>query len=783
MLGAKPRRAYNEPVQNACDILELSKVLAIVASFAHTERGKKALLELSPLEEEDRARESSALSQMLPYVEKEGKLPLTQSKDLSAALMLALKDGVLESEDFQAILSDLNTLAEVKKTLGKAEAKGEIFASFLSLPDLEPMRQGILRVYSPSFEIRDNASTELRRIRIAIAHRKSEMMSKLNRALEENRNYLSGSTYTIRNGHYVLPVQNAYKHVVKGVIQDVSGSGGTAFIEPEALVNAANDIVLLEAEEKEEIRRILAGLSRIVKSCAKDLSRINESIGYFDFLQSKSLYAVSCDGHIAEKSNDGSLFLPFARHPLLDAKKVVPNTFSLSPSRRLLVLSGPNAGGKTVAMKTLGTLALMFKMALPLPVSSGAEMPAFPHVYCDIGDSQSIEDALSTFSGHILHISEILKAAGKDDLVLLDEVGTGTSPREGEAIALGVLDTLGELGCYALLSSHFESLKEVALSSDKVENASLYFDEATLSPTYRLRIGVPGGSYGLEVARRLGLDEKTLEKAKAFLDKQENEDVSSSLRHLNDLTLDAENRLNQIKEQEIELQRTKSEVARLKHDLAMKKERFDEEKAKELEEIREKYESKAKEAISILSNPNAKLHEAIEARKKLEDAFLSQQKEERFNEPLSVGDIVRYPSLDVEGTIRKIKNDNAEVITEDGMTFVASVYSLKKIEELTPVKTKKEATMNVDALPAKSLPMEVNLIGMRVDEAMAELDRYLDQCRLKSFKRVRIIHGMGSGALRRATHEYLKSHSKFVDRYELAGEYEGGGGATIAYLK
>ncbi len=770
-------------MQNACDVLELAKVLAIIASFSHTERGRQALLNLEPLEEEDRAKESAALSQMLPYIESQGKLPIASSSDLTKPLVLACKDGVLESEDFQAILSDLNTAKEIKKAIVRAESKGELFESFLSLPELEPMRQGILRVYSPSFEIKDNASTELRRIRAQIHHRKSEMMSKLNKALEENRNYLSGSTFTIRNGHYVLPVQNAYKHVVKGVIQDVSGSGGTAFIEPEALVNAANDIVLLEAEEKEEIHRILATLSRIAKSCAKDLSRINESIGYFDFLQSKSLYAVSIDGHIAEKSEDGSLFLPLARHPLLDAKKVVPNTFSLSPSRRLLVLSGPNAGGKTVAMKTLGTLALMFKMALPLPCAAGAEMPSFPKVYCDIGDSQSIEDALSTFSGHILHISEILKVAGKDDLVLLDEVGTGTSPREGEAIALGVLDTLGDLGCYALLSSHFESLKEVALSSEKVENASLYFDEATLSPTYRLRIGVPGGSYGLEVARRLGLDEKTLGKAKAVLEQKENEDVSSSLRHLNDLTLDAENRLNEIKAQEIELAKTKAEVARLRHDLAMKKERFDEEKEKELEEIRDRYEAKAKEAISVLSNPNAKLHEAIDARKKLDDAFLSQQKEERFNEPLAVGDIVRYPSLDVEGKIRKIKGENAEVLTEDGMSFVASIYSLKKIEELTPIKRKKEAHFNVDALPEKSLPMEVNLIGMRVDEAMVELDRYLDQCRLKSFKRVRIIHGLGSGALRRATHEYLKAHSKFVERFEMAGEYEGGGGATIAYLK
>ena len=770
-------------MQNACDVLELNKVLLAVAFFCHTVRGKANILALEPLEEEEREVEADNLAKMLPYVEGKGKLPISLSEDLSSALTLACKGGVLSSLDFQAILSDLETEREVKKALSKSEIKNDLFDSFLALNDLEPMRQAILRVYTPSFEIRDNASVELRTIRGQLARRKSELMGKLQKALEANKNYLSGSTYTIRNGHYVLPVQNAYKHVVKGVIQDVSGSGGTAFIEPEALVNAANEIVVLEAAEKEEIQKILAMLSRIAASNAKDLSLLNEKIGYFDFLQAKALYAISIDGHLASKSNDGSLLLPLARHPLLDKNKVVPNTFALSSSRRLLVLSGPNAGGKTVAMKTLGVLALMFKMALPLPCASGAEMPSFPHVYCDIGDSQSIEDALSTFSGHILHISEILKEAGENDLVLLDEVGTGTSPREGEAIALGVLDTLAEKGCYALLSSHFESLKEVALSSEKVENASLYFDEATLSPTYRLRLGVPGGSYGLEVARRLGLDEKTLDKAKAFLDSRENEDVSSSLRHLNDLTLDAENRLEEIRTKEIELKKAESEIARLKHDLAQKKERFDAEKDAKLAEIAASYEDKAKEAIAILSNPDVKLHQAIEARKKLDEAFVAEQKEERYNETLEVGDKVLYPSLEVEGVIRKIKGENAEVKTEDGMVFVAATYSLRKIEELTPIKRKKEAKLNVDALPAKSLPMELNIIGLRVDEALVEIDRYLDQCRLKSFKRVRIIHGLGSGALRRATHEYLKSHSKFVDRFELGGEYEGGGGATVVYLK
>ena len=771
-------------MQDATIVLELPKVLAHVASFSLTERGKKMVLELAPLEEEDRLKESLSLGQMLPYVESKGKLPISNSCDLTDALMLAVKDGVLLPEDFQAILGDLNMEKEIKKTLLKSEIHNELFDTFLQLPEPEPVRQGILRVFSPSFEIRDNASTELRRIRGQLERRKGELMGKLQKALEANRNYLSGSTYTIRNGHYVLPVQNAYKHVVKGVIQDVSGSGGTAFIEPEALVNASNDILLLEAEEKEEIRRILAELSRIVKGGAKDLSLINEAIAYFDFLQAKSLYAISIDGHLANLSQDGSLFLPNARHPLLDPKKVVPNTFALSGKRRLLVLSGPNAGGKTVAMKTLGTLAIMFKMALPLPCASGAEMPPFPHVYCDIGDSQSLEDALSTFSGHIVHISEILEVAKEGDLVLLDEVGTGTSPREGEAIAYGVLDTLSEKGCYALLSSHFESLKEVALSSQTVENASLYFDEATLSPTYRLRLGVPGGSYGLEVARRIGLDEATLSKAKSFLDKEENEDVNASLRHLNELNLDAERRLEEIKAKEAELQALKAELARQKHDLDRKTRLYEDEKDKMLEEIRSSYEEKAKEAIAVLSNPNAKLHEAIEAKKKLDEAFVSQQKEERFDEPLQVGDKVLYPSLDIEGTIYKIKGEKAEVKTEDGMTFCASIYSLRKIEEITPIaKPKPTSKIDVDALPGPSLPMELNIIGKRVDEAMVELDRYLDKCRLKSFKRVRIIHGLGSGALRRATHEYLKAHSKFVDKYELGGEYEGGGGATIVYLK
>lgn len=767
-------------MQSAFDVLQLAHVLNHVASYARTAQAKDAFASLRPLEEGEREKEIGNLQQAMELIDSGGALPLSESVDLSKRVDVAKKGGTLTEEDFSRVLNDLETLRSLKKHLSHVTIHNDLSQNVESLSDIEPLRQGILRVLAPDLSIKDNASVELKRIRSTLNRKRREITAKLGSLLEEHKAYLSGNSWTMRNGHYVLPVSNTYKHQVKGLVQDVSSSGGTTFIEPEFLVKLHNDIALLEAEEKEEIRRILAALSRILANNSVEFLRVNEALGYLDFLQSKALYAQEVDGHLALASNDGSLFIPRGRHPLIDKKKVVPNDFSLTAARPILVLSGPNAGGKTVALKTLGVLCMMFSMALPLPCASGAEIPSFSHVYLDIGDSQSIFDNLSTFSGHVTNIKDILSVAKKGDLILLDEVGTGTSPKEGEALALAILDELRSRGCYALLSSHFEGLKAKALSSEDVENASLLFDEATLSPTYSLKVGLPGESYGLEVARRLGLPESVLEKAKGYLSQNDELSVNDSLRHLGELTRQAELKDKEITELSRRLAEKEREIARKENEINRKMKHFDEETKRLREEVLQKAEEEVQEAISALRNPDVKLHEAIEAKKKLE-ALVEETTKERFDEEIALGDYVEIPDYEIEGRVSKIRGERVEVTTRDGITFKTDKSSLRHAE--APKEEKKIAVSNVDALPTKGLPLETNLIGMRVEEAMAELDRYLDRCRLKGYKRVRVIHGLGSGALRRATHEYLKAHSSFVERYELGGEYEGGGGATVVYLK
>ncbi|MCR5348297.1 MAG: Smr/MutS family protein [Bacilli bacterium] len=766
-------------MQDAFEVLQLSEVVAKVASFAHTEQGKAALLALRPIPLKERDRQRIYLKDMQGIVDEVGPFPIVSSSDLSSRVDMAKKGGTLGELDFSRVLSDLNQVKDLKAHLRDATQGEGIRSLVLGLPTLEPLRQGILRVLAPDLSIKDTASVELKRIRSSIAHKQKEITKRLDAILNENRGFLSGDSWTMRNGHYVLPVANAHKHQVRGYVQDVSSSGGTAFIEPEALLRLQNDIALLQAEEKEEIRRILASLSRLLGTSAAEFSFINQTIGQLDFHQSKVLYGREINGHLGEKSVDGSLFLPGARHPLIPKNKVVANDFSLSPSRPILVLSGPNAGGKTVALKTLGTICMMFAMALPLPCLQGAEIPEFENVVVDIGDSQSLFDNLSTFSGHIGNIKDILLSVKKEDLVLLDEVGTGTSPKEGEALALAIVEELKSIGCYALVSSHFEGLKSYALSSTDVENASLLFDEKTLSPTYVLRVGYPGESYGLDVARRLGLPSSVIARAEEFLQKEDSS-VEGKLRHLSELTLQAEEKAASVSKKEEELSLVLTENKRLKAELAKKQEKFEEECRLEKQRLLEKAQEEIQQAIRDLSSPDAKLHHAIKAKANL-DALEEKQEGPSFDHPLQVGDYASAPSFGVEGRIQKLDGKRSELLTPEGMTVRIDAKCLVPAE--APVPKKAAPKVDVDALPEQGLSLEIVLIGMREAEAMAELDKYLDRCRLKGFKRVRVIHGLGSGILRRATHAYLKAHSSFVDRFELGGEFEGGGGATVVYLK
>ena len=461
-------------MQNVYEVLEWDKVKSRLEALCKTEIGKKRASNLTMLKEEELKKEQSFLSEASYCLSLYGNLPLDVSSDLSQEVRMASKGYTLSIVTLERVASDVTTANEVKSFLTKGEDIPLLKEYASKIPDLLFLEKDIHKVIAPDLSIYDNASPTLKHIRIAIARLEKDMVSKLGYVLEQNKVYLSDTTLTMKNGHYVLPVSNSYKSKVKGIVQDISSSGNTTFIEPELLVSMNNKMVELQNNEKEEIARLLGELSKEVGGAGESLIQSNAALGYLDFLQAKATLGAKMKGHIASFSDDGSIDLRAFRHPLLDPEKVVPNDFSISPKRRVIIISGPNAGGKTVALKSLGMAALMNQCGLFVPAEQGAMLPYFKNIFLDIGDSQSLSDNLSTFSAHMSNLGQIASRVGGRDLVLLDEVGTGTSPKEGEAIAYGVVRFLLSKHCCALISSHFEGLKAYAMSEERVENAACF---------------------------------------------------------------------------------------------------------------------------------------------------------------------------------------------------------------------------------------------------------------------------------------------------------------------
>ncbi|MCQ2772886.1 MAG: hypothetical protein MJ238_06430, partial [Bacilli bacterium] len=548
-------------MQNVYEKFEFEKIRETIASFARTEVGKAKALSLMMFDSSILMREELAkLDETIVLQYRFGTFPIGNSADLEKPVTLAKKGMVLSIEELERVANDVLEQKSVRNYFKQVDNSPLLLEYVSNFPDIAHVEVAIHKVIAPDLSIFDNASPKLKGIRVAITKLESEMKRKLGYVLGENKDYLSADQLTMKNGHYVLPVANAHKHKVKGIVQDVSGSGETTFIEPEILVALNNKMYELKNEEKAEIRRLLAELSAKVSVNSDDILRSNKMIGYLDFLQSKALYAEKTKSHVSIYSDKPRVELYNARHPLLDPTKVVANDFVLSDTNSLVIISGPNAGGKTVALKTLGILVMMNQCGLAIPTTEGPTLSYFKHIYVDIGDSQSLSDNLSTFSGHMKNISEIMDNVGGKDLVLLDEVGTGTSPKEGEAIAYAVISYLIRKHSLTMISSHFEGLKAYALSSKEVTNASMLFDEENLLPTYKLKMGLPGESYGLIVAKRFGLNEEIIKSAQSYLGGHENESVAEAIKKLTEVTRKTEEERLNVEKMKAELERKENAI-------------------------------------------------------------------------------------------------------------------------------------------------------------------------------------------------------------------------------
>lgn len=767
-------------MQNIYETFEFNKIKEHLLEYAKTELAKVYIDELKMFETPNEVKNAlDDLREISSIIIRFGPLPIHNSANALVLIDLAKKTGLLTPRDLSLIAEDVLTIDKISAFLKKIDSLyprvSQMTEGFIDLSNLE---KEIHRVITNSLTVADNASPDLNQIRKSLKKAEANLQSKIASLAFSYGKYLNDDNITIRDGHFVLPVKTVDKSKVNGIVYDVSDSGNTTFIEPLEIVQINNEITALKVQENEEIRKILKALTALVLLQEGEIITNNKIIAKLDFLSAKALYGNEINADIAECSDKQEILLESARHPLIDPKKVVANSFELNENEPIIIISGPNAGGKTVSLKTVGLLTLMHQSGLALPVRKG-KVGYFKHIFIDIGDNQSLSDNLSTFSAHISQIGEIIHAVGGKDLVLLDELGTGTDPKEGEALAVEVTKYLENKHALAMISSHFAAMKEYAFLSKNIANASMIFDEENLSPTYRFKQGVPGKSYALEVASRYGIDKDIINKAHEFLKSHETNDASELLDILQKKVEEANKLQDELDKKQIELEKREKKLANEEELFENRKENMLKDVKEEKAELIENAKKEISDIISKMHNSDMRVHEVIELKKELEEL---EEKEEEvvYNEEINVNDFVSIPSMNIYGRVMRMKGNKAHIVSDGGLAFDVDKNKLHKVQQ-PKVGTSKVKKTNYDLAINTKVGIELNLIGMRVEEAKNALIKYLDNCRLKHLSQVRIIHGFGSGALRNMTRSYLDTQKDLTHR--PGGEHEGGGGCTVVLFK
>ena len=770
-------------MKNLYDTLEFNKIQEKLNLYIKTEVGKNLVntLELSTdfflLQ-----KELSFVEEMMNLIVRFGTLPIINSSDLAIKIGFAKKGGILTPKDLNDIAEDIETSSKVISFVKKCEGNYENIKDFIKdFNVLNHLSNSIKGVISPSLTIYDNASSKLKSIRTKIVSTQQELTARINSLVRTYSSILSDGNITLRNDHFVLPVKTTEKNKIQGIIHDVSNTGETTFIEPNSIVELNNKIYVLKLEEQEEIKRILLELTKEVLSYENEILTNNQMLGYLDFVQAKSLYGNEIDGYVATIEKEQQIHLIGAKHPLLNKNTCIPNSFELTKDHRIMIITGPNAGGKTVALKTVGLLILMNQCGLPLPTSKKPTLSIFNNIYLDVGDNQSIQDNLSTFSAHITNIAQIVKNIGGKDIVLIDELGTGTSPNEGEALAISVINEILFKNSFGIISSHFEGVKILAMQNDNIINASALFDEEKLLPTYKIKVGMPGKSYGVDVASRLGMPEHIIDNAKNYLANHQEQNLDNAINKLEKqfilnekLSEELNAKLKNIEAKEIESNKILANIDKIKEEAMLEAE---EQKEELLKKARIEIDSILKE----LKENEIKLHTITAAKKALENLETEEIEVDSPNQEVEINDYVKIKDTNMQGKIiRKVKN-NITVITQEGLSI--NTTTNKVIKTMAPAKKVAPRMTKGDQMIFKqSVPLELNVIGLHVDEALEKVEKYLDTCLARKIKSCRLIHGSGTGALRSAIHNYLKT-LKSVDSFRLGGAGEGGVGATVVTFK
>ena len=788
--------------QKSLRVLEFDKIIEMLRKKVSSKLGLRYVDNLTPSNDVDevkyRLQETSETQSILT---KRGYVELGGIYDIEDKVKRASLGSSLDALSLLNIADTLRVSRNLKNSLASSEE--------FNYPIIQGMTNGlythkdiedsIFNAIISEVEISDNASSTLREIRRRIVQKNQSIRSKLNSIISSStyQKYLQDNIISLRGDRFVIPVKAEYRSNVSGIVHDQSSSGATLFIEPMSIVDMNNELRQLKLTEQEEIERILLELSNKVGEISEDLISNQEILGQIDFAFAKGKLSMSMKAVEPFLNEDKYINVKNGKHPLLDSKTVVPNTVYLGREFDTLVITGPNTGGKTVTIKTVGLFSLMTQSGLHIPADYGSSMCVYDNIFADIGDEQSIEQSLSTFSSHMTNIVEILDSLTENSLVIFDELGAGTDPIEGAALAVAILEEVKSIGSSCIATTHYTEIKNYALTNEGIENAAVDFDIETLSPTYKLLIGVPGKSNAFSISKQLGLSEYVINKAKEFIDSD---------------NIALEDVLQNVEKNRIQTEKDKEEAERLKEEIEKLKYEYDE-KLEKITLQKEKIIEKAKqEALQITKDAKEEVNNIIKQLRELEKQESSRQKNLQIEalrkelsssmgklqptvesmiipkvskkeiKELKVGQEVKVITLNQQGSVVSVDNNRKEAIVQIGTMKMTLPFKSLEIAKKDPKTTVTKSTRNIITSKSGKVKREVDLRGLTLEEAIMELEKYLDDAYLSGHENVTIIHGIGTGVLKKGLQDVLKKNKHIKSKRQ--GEYgEGGAGVTIVTFK
>lgn len=790
--------------QKSLRVLEYNKIIDLLATKASSSLGLKYIEELTPKpdykEVKDMLEETSEAQGILI---KRGHVNLGGIQDVSDSVKRAEIGAVLDPGSLLKISDNLRAARNLKRSLTPGEEEDFNYPMIQSLSDslyvYRDIEEEINNAIISEIEISDNASPTLRSIRRGILQKNQSIRTKLNSIISSTtyQKYLQDAIISVRGDRFVVPVKAEYRSQVSGIIHDQSSSGATLFIEPMSIVEMNNELRKLKLDEQEEIERILTELTKLVGEVAGDILSNQVILGKLDFAFAKGKLSLSMKAIEPILNEEKNINIKNGRHPLLDADKVVPNNIYLGEDFDTLVITGPNTGGKTVTIKTIGLFALMTQSGLHVPADYGSSMCVYDNVFADIGDEQSIEQSLSTFSSHMTKIVGILNEVNSDSLVIFDELGAGTDPVEGAALAIAILEDVNMAGAKCIATTHYSELKNYALTKDRVENAAVEFDVNTLSPTYKLLIGVPGKSNAFEISRKLGLRDYIIDRAKEFIN-TDNIELEDVLQNVEKNRIKAEEERAEAEQLKKEIEYVKAEYDRKLEKLNVSREKMMEKARSEAFSITRQAKEEADNILKELRNMEMEMaskekNKKIEAlRKELADSMGNLQPSVKSMivpkvsnkeiKDLKSGDEVKVITLNQEGTVVSVDKKKKEAVVQMGIMKMTLPFKALQIAQKEKKSIVTKSTRQIISSKSGSVKSEVDLRGLNLEEAIVEVDKYLDDACVAGLETVTIIHGVGTGVLKKGLQDVLKKN-KHV-KSQRPGQYgEGGMGVTIVEIR